>query len=77
MAEFTASMGFIIFFLVMCMFISLTAGEEILVVFLTLILLGMVITNPDKIGTFISRFSTPNKAVVGNGGAGSQLMTQL
>lgn len=58
MTDFINSFGFIIFFLIMSLGLSMTAGEKVLRGFLVLVLLGMIFTNWKKIDTVIRRYST-------------------
>lgn len=47
--EFIAGLPFIIFFLIMTLILSMTAGSKITTGFLTLTLLSMVVLNADKV----------------------------
>lgn len=59
MKDFTQSFGFIVFFLVMTLGLSLIFGEKATSAFLVLILVGMVFTNTDKIIDLMGRFDNP------------------
>ena len=54
--EFTESFGFIVYFLVICLLLSIFAGEKVTRYFLYLILASMIITNTDKFTSFLGRF---------------------
>jgi hypothetical protein len=56
MTEFTESFGFIIFFLVMCLTLTMFFGDKVLFYFLVLILAGMVTVNQPKITSLIGRY---------------------
>lgn len=53
--RFAESFGFIISFLVACLGVSIFLGEQILFVFLLLILAGMLTVNVDKITSLLGR----------------------
>lgn len=71
MKDFTGSLQFIVFFLVMVVIITMTLGEKVATAFLWLVLAGMVLTNADKMVKLMDRFSgfKPEKATqdLGNG----------
>lgn len=54
MKDFTASLGFIISFLVLTLMITMILGEKVATMFLSLVLLGMVLVNADKISSLYS-----------------------
>lgn len=56
---FTESFGFVVFFLVIVLGVSMTLGDKALFWFLVLILMGMVYTNWTKLSQIIRRYSTP------------------
>lgn len=55
MQEFTGQFGFIIFFLVSSLLISLTFGEKVLYGYLLLVFLSQMVLNADKIGSIIRK----------------------
>lgn len=61
MSEFTGSLKFVVFFLFLTLVVSMMFGGKVTMWFLTLILLGMMITNPDKITAFLDRFASPDQ----------------
>lgn len=54
MKDFTNSIGFIISFLVLTLFVTMIFGEKVATWFLTLVLLGMVLVNADKFSSLYS-----------------------
>lgn len=72
MKNFTGSLQFIVFFLVMTIAITITLGEKVATAFLWLVLAGMVLTNADKMVNLMDKFSgfKPDKTAtqdLGNG----------
>lgn len=57
MKNFTASIGFIIAFLVGTLLITTLLGEQVAYWYLLLVLLGMVFANTDKFSELLGRFS--------------------
>lgn len=57
MRELTESMGFIVFFLVITLTLTMFAGEKVLYYYLLLILAGMVTANFPKFEKIARRFS--------------------
>lgn len=58
MEEFVSSFGFIIFFLILVLFIAMTAGYKALYAFLLLVLLGMVFTGWPKLEALVRRYAS-------------------
>lgn len=58
MQEFTQSIGFVTFFVVTVLLLSMTVGEGPTIMFLWLVLLSMSIINYDAIIDLLGRFST-------------------
>lgn len=56
--QFTSSIGFVVFFLVVLLFMSMALGDGPTTAFLWLVLLGMIVVNADKITQLMGRFST-------------------
>lgn len=56
MADFVNSFGFIIFFLILVLGLSMTLGQKAVYAFLWLVLLGMVFTGWPKIEALIRRY---------------------
>jgi ABC-type dipeptide/oligopeptide/nickel transport system permease subunit len=56
MQDFVESFGFIIFFLILVLGISMTLGQKALYTFLWLVLLGMVFTGWPKIEALTRRY---------------------
>jgi len=54
--EFTASFGFIVYFLIVCLILSTLAGEKVTRYFLYLVLAGMLVTNTDKFTNLLGRY---------------------
>lgn len=55
--EFTSSFGFIVFFLIGTLIFAMVFGEEVTNTYLTLILLGMLVTNADKTVALLGKFN--------------------
>lgn len=58
MADFLKSFGFIVFFLVLVLLLSITVGDGPTTAFLWLVLLSMMVINASTFTDFIGRFST-------------------
>lgn len=56
MQQFTESFGFIVVFLVLCLFVSMFFGQQVLFVFLLLILAGMLVVNWNKFENLLGRY---------------------
>ncbi len=56
MQDFVESFGFVIFFLIMILGLSMTLGQKAVYAFLWLVLLGMVYTGWPKIQDLIGRY---------------------
>lgn len=54
--EFTGSLGFIVYFLIICLVLSSLAGEKVTRYFLYLVLAGMLVSNTDKIKNLLGRY---------------------
>lgn len=69
MKDFTGSIQFIVFFLVLTLAIAMMFGEKVAHLFLWLVLLGMMVTNADKVTQLFNRFSGTKNATqdLGNG----------
>lgn len=57
MQEFVESFGFIIFFLILSLGISMVLGQKVLYAFLWLVLLGMIYTGWPKVEAVIRRYA--------------------
>lgn len=64
MNDFKQQFGFVIFFIVLTLIVSMTFGSKVATWFLVLVLLGMLVTNSQKVVDLMAKFSTP----VGSGG---------
>jgi len=51
------SMGFIVFFLILVLGVSMLFGDQVAVMFLVLVLVGMLVTNSDQVISLMGRFS--------------------
>lgn len=58
MQRFTQSLGFIVFFIVAVLLLSMTLGDKATMAFLWLVLFSMVILNSGKISDLLGRFTT-------------------
>lgn len=58
MKEFTQSLGFVTFFVITVLILSLTVGEKPTTAFLWLVLFSMAILNYEELISLMGRFST-------------------
>lgn len=57
--EFTASLQFIVFFIILVLIINMVFGDGLTIGFLTLVLLSMIVINAGKFTDLVERFAAP------------------
>ena len=72
--SFLSQMGFVIFFIILALIVTVIFGDKVATGFLSLVLLSVVLMNSGKVSALLGKFSgltaEPQKTVLTNGGNG-------